>query len=181
MKRSRKPVDLIKLARRNRLSAALLTSWVEAAAVCNSQRNTGRIASWKFDKPNFPSTRSLVYPELTDQLVASYADLQEATELGAQAIAMFALEKFFDRKLIQRAAKGGGYDFYVSQSSSGGANFLDGDKCEVSGILNSKDPNEVSKRVKEKQKRLSLYGTLGTAYIVVADFRKNRCKVVVND
>jgi hypothetical protein len=55
----------------------------------------------------------LTWEQLTEQHYRTYADIQEATEQGAYGVAILVVREAAGKTVLERAAKGGGFDFWI--------------------------------------------------------------------
>ena len=120
------------------------------------------------------STYNLLWPRITDQARLTWADLEEATEYGATAIAVLLIKKEFGYAVIERSAKGTGIDYWLGHEEEGPP-FQNKARLEVSGILSvqgsAKDiERAVAKRVREKLKQTQASSGSLPAYVVVIEF-----------
>ncbi len=108
----------------------------------------------------------LIYSEPDTAARRSNADIQEATEQGAYALALLVLKEHDGSVMVERAAKGPGFDFWVSTHASW--NFTG--RLEVSGILVG-TPAMIRARVAQKRSQTGASRSSGlVAYVVVVEF-----------
>src|SRR5579864_6085092 len=113
----------------------------------------------------------------TEQVRRSYADLQEATELGAAGVAIAALNRFAGFVVMQRSRKGTGFDYWISRKDvASGPLFQNCAPLEVSGILNGDDA-ELQRRVRIKKDQISVANTRD-GKVAVVEFGAPRTRIV---
>lgn len=76
--------------------------------------------------------------EMNDKLIRIWRDIQEATEKGAEGMAVLLLKKYTPYKIIERAAKGTGIDYWLSEKMSL-LPFQYAARLEVSGQIGKND------------------------------------------
>jgi hypothetical protein len=110
----------------------------------------------------------LDWPPVTDQVRRTWADLREATEKGAEGIAILLLKQELGYAAIERAAIGTRIDRWLGEESDA-PNFQRKARLEVSGILNGSD-GEVKRRLREKIDQVNFIDSQLPAYVVVVEF-----------
>lgn len=109
---------------------------------------------------------ALVYSAPNNIARRSNADIQEATEQGAYALALLVLKEHDGSVMVERTAKGPGFDFWVSTHAPW--NFTG--RLEVSGIFDG-TPAMIRARVAEKRSQTEVSRSSGlVAYVVVVEF-----------
>jgi hypothetical protein len=103
-----------------------------------------------------------------ENLVASFADTQEATEHAAYAIAILVMSKIVPNCVVERAAKGLGFDFWVGEGQHE-LPFQGLARLEVSGILRGSN-SEINRRVNVKRNQMQVSDGLGKGYVAVIEF-----------
>lgn len=101
------------------------------------------------------------------QALATYRDTDVAAENGAYAVAIAVLNQVHGYKVIERSAKGPGFDFWVGTSSDG-LPFQNKARLEVSGIFEGQ--SRVNARLKSKLNQMAPSDGSGNGYAVVAEF-----------
>ena len=115
---------------------------------------------------------ALAWPRVTDQTLRTWADLQEATEYGATAIAALLAKQELGYAVVERSAKGTGIDYWLGDDAEGPP-FQNKARLEVSGILRVEGSarnveTAVARRVRAKQRQTqSSRGSLPACVIVV--------------
>ena len=110
-------------------------------------------------------------------LEATYADLEEATEYGAYAVALVTAVKLTGIPYVERSAKGTGIDYWLTDSLEG-APFRRAARLEISGILDG-DEAAVTSRVSRKLKQTERSsGTSIPAYVAVVEFGRPQMQFV---
>ena len=118
---------------------------------------------------------------LNDRARRGWGDLQEATEYGATAIAILFVITKTEYTIIERAAKGDGFDYWLfEQEDWDEANFLQGSaRLEVSGIMHAEKDSEIKSRVKQKKKQTEQSDDFNIpAVIVVVEFSRPEVHMV---
>lgn len=107
----------------------------EAAAVCleNQQHKPGVI----FPQVGLmPEDVCVGWQSINDQQRRCYADMQEATEWGACAMAILMIKEATGKVVIERSKKGTGFDYWIGDSDDDWSLPFEGAaRLEVSGIL----------------------------------------------
>lgn len=85
-------------------------------------------------------------PSVTLQMRRAHADLPEATEHGACAVAILATREMTGMRVLERSAKGTGFDFWIGDES---VPFRLRTRLEVSGILRG-TMADVDRRAEQK-------------------------------
>ena len=88
--------------------------------------------------------------EVTDKLIRTWRDIQEATEKGAEGMAVLLLKRYTPYKIIERAAKGTGIDYWLSEKMSL-LPFQYAARLEVSGQIGKDDTRYRSKILRKQQ------------------------------
>ena len=115
---------------------------------------------------------ALKWPSITQQLLDTYNDLQDATEDGAYGIAILLLRELEGLTVIQRSRKGTGFDYWLGDGTRFGSDpslvFERLARLEVSGILKG---TTADKKARLTQKRKQVQRSAGIpAYIVIVEF-----------
>lgn len=155
------------------ISPAWGNALVEVAGVClESQGHSPgvRLAIKGLINNSF----SLFWPVVTDQAIRAWADLQEATEYGATAIAVLLAKRELGFEVIERSAKGTGIDYWLGHEVDGPP-FQRKARLEISGILKADGSDgevarTISARVREKLNQTQPSSGSLTAYVIVLEF-----------
>jgi hypothetical protein len=98
--------------------------------------------------------------------------LDNVIEFGAEAIAIVAIREFTPYSAFTRAAKGTGFDYYLSEKRD--PNQLvpkNSARLEISGILHESDSSRVSARLRSKHRQTTKSDSMAIpAYVVVVEF-----------
>lgn len=128
------------------LTAAKAAALCEAATVCLDDQ--GHESGVRLDVHGSTATAyALVHHEPDDSQRRTYADDEEATEEGATAIAVAVVLDITEYLVVERAAKGGGFDYWLGSEI--------GDfqaRLEMSGIRHG-SVQEIRGRLRRKQRR----------------------------
>ena len=153
------------------LCASFGGAMAEAASVClEDQKHSPGVRLAVDALP--PAVFILDWIEATRQATRTWADLQEATEYGACAIALLLVEKLFGLEVTQRSYKGPGFDYWLGRPGDG-EQF--GRRLEVSGILNG-NRTTINQRFKKKTLQTLRGGEAVAAYVAVVEFGAPRAK-----
>ena len=116
-------------------------------------------------------------PRMTDQMARSFADLIEATELGATAIAICVVQELTVYQAVWRSAVGTGVDYWLAEKTSDDMRLSA--RLECSGTLDGGE-RERKRRVREKLKQTEPSDATGIkAFVVVVDFRDLAAQVAI--
>ena len=111
-----------------------------------------------------------------------WRDLQEATEYGATAIAILLVIKTTEYTIIERSAKGLGFDYWLLEEE-----LYDEDdllpagtaRLEVSGMIHEEKDSKIRARVEEKVTQTKTSDDLKLpAIIVVVEFSRPEAHLV---
>ncbi len=117
--------------------------------------------------------------EVTDQMRQNqYTDLVKATDFAACTIALLLISELSPYQAIEQSIIGTTIDYYlIPREQDETLIFNRAARLEVSGILYESESNTVTRRVREKLKRLKPEGDLPD-YVIVVEFSKPRSQVV---
>jgi hypothetical protein len=109
--------------------------------------------------------------QVTDQMRRTWEDQQEATEHGAECIAVLMSLKLTDYTVVRRSRKGTGIDYWLGYKND--QLFQDAARLEVSGIFCG-DDTKIASRVKQKLSQTNQSGGHGSlpAYVCIVEFGK---------
>ncbi len=114
-------------------------------------------------------------PSVGPQTIRAHADLQEATEHGACAVAILVTRKITGAQVLERSAKGTGFDYWIGEDES--VPFRLRTRLEVSGILRGTKA-DVDHRVEEKCRQTERSDTMQLdALVFVVEFSRPLAKV----
>lgn len=143
----------------------------EAAGVCLESQ--GHIQGVELRVIGYASNLySLYWPTITDQTRRTRNDLQEATELGAMAIAVLLSRKEIGYSVIERSVKRTGIDYWLG-ADDGAPPFQNKARLEISGILKASGNNverAVKARVNQKLRQTERSDGSLPAYVIVVEF-----------
>lgn len=149
----------------------------EATTVCFECQN--HATGVELTVKGFTTTTFKVHWEkdITDQVLNSWDDPQDATEFGACGVAILLILELTRYTVIRKARKGTGVDYWLGFKDAS-MPFQDVARLEVSGIMTG-DDQVVKSRIKKKknQTKPTDSGNL-PAYIVVVEFGKPVSHVV---
>jgi hypothetical protein len=138
----------------------------EAAAYCFS-KNGHRIPTSTALTGCDPSRAAFEWTVPPAEADATYRDRDVAAENGAYALAIALLHRLHGYRVIERSAKGTGFDFWLGRAS-GGLPFNNRTRLEVSGIFSG--TSRVSLRLKRKLAQMAPSDNSGKGVAVVAEF-----------
>jgi hypothetical protein len=149
-------------------------SLAEAAAVC--LQDCGHVSPVTLRVEGDRAVeRKLLWPGISPQQCDTYADLAEATEEGACAIAMVVIETTMGLVVMERSRKKSAFDYWLGDEPS--SNFQRKVRLEVTGILKG-DEAAIEKRLSEKLERFEKYPNAARALVAVVEFGTPLAKVV---
>jgi hypothetical protein len=93
-------------------------------------------------------SRALVFEEPSPQALRAHADLQEATESGACALAIVVARDETGLEVVERARKGTGVDYWLGRTVG-----VFEARLEVSGILAGSE-RDVARRLRQKLEQM---------------------------
>jgi len=103
----------------------------------------------------------------------TFGDKQEAIEYGATGIAILLVKKIENYDSVERSYKGTGFDYWAGKTENSNEELLFDKKLrlEISGIAEESESNTVQKRVKIKQKQVSISdGTNIPSCVIIVEF-----------
>ena len=146
----------------------------EAGAVCLEQEGhttgTRLVVSGQFQ-----STYTLNWPPVSSQARRTWADPREATEMGAESIAILLIQQETGYIVTERAAIGTRIDRWLGEASDA-PYFQRKARLETSGIRHGND-GDVRRRIREKVERLALASSNLPAFVVVVEFSRPLAEV----
>jgi hypothetical protein len=126
----------------------------------------------KFD-PCFKDFKeaSLLWNEVGPELDLTWADLKEAVEYGAYAVAIIVSVEITRFSRVERCAQSGtGIDFWLTSATDDHGIFQHSARLEVSGILKG-GSNAVEARLKQKNNKTERSDeTTLPAYVAIVEF-----------
>jgi hypothetical protein len=117
---------------------------------------------------------------ITIQMRLAYNDLQEATELGACGIAILVARAMTGYTVIERCAKGTGFDYWLGTASASDSTLEALERkarLEVSGILQG-NAATIEGRAREKIQQTRRSAGELPAYAIVVEFSRPLAYVV---
>ena len=148
----------------NRAAGELL---LQAAVVCleNREHRSGVTFHLTGAQPRqFP----MDWPPVDAQSRRTHNDLLEATERGACGIAILIVCDLTRMVVVERAAKGGGFDYWLGDEDDDEL-FQGKTRLEVSGIL-AGSRSQVQTRVRQKKEQMKPSDPLAPGYVAVVEF-----------
>lgn len=120
------------------------------------------------------SSLSIRTHNITPALLATYNDLQDATEHGAYGIALLSAARALGATVAERSFKGTGFDFHLNPPGAAASAdpddiFADKWALEVSGILKG-DAGKVASRLIEKRAQVAAAAQLTTTLVAIVEF-----------
>lgn len=153
------------------LSPAVCANLAEAAALCLVTNGHATGASLIVDA----ATVKVEWGQLDSRAHGSHADLQDATEEGAVALAIELVRNGTGLDVVRRSRKGTGFDYHLGPRQPS-APFNDAACLEVSGILNE-DDILLARRVAQKIAQVAEQGLGLPGYAVIVGFSGPRAVV----
>lgn len=148
--------------------------------VCmNSQGHYSGVQMRVFNKCSNNIYKICWSDEVTEQLRKSHADLVEATQFAACAIAFLLVQELTELTVIEQAARGTTVDYYLAPKGQRDEVLIFNHtaRLEISGILEEKEGNTIELRVQKKIDRLKPEKDLPTL-VSVTEFSQPRSKLV---
>jgi hypothetical protein len=150
------------------LTRAAGQSLAEAAAVCLEFNE--HAAGVCFAKTGLMSEDFyLLWSPATGQAKLTYADLKVATELGACAIALLFVKEQLGKVIIERAAQGTGFDYWLGEDAPDDLPFHGLARLEVSGILAGTQA-QIRGRITRKRRQMDPTDAIAPGYVAVIEF-----------
>lgn len=156
-------------------SARTCGAYAEAAAVCleNQEHKNGVVF---FIQADNETNTQLNWLKIDQKIRDNWLDLQEATEYGAICLAIWAIHKTTDYKVIRRSPKLTGFDYWLGEKDSKYP-FQDIARLEISGILKG-TKGQINQRLKEKVKQTNKSDDLNLpAIAIVIEFSHPLAKI----
>ena len=119
--------------------------------------------------------RKLVWHDASVQDRDTYADIPEATEEGACAVALSVIESTLGMVVMERSRKNSAFDYWLGDEP--GSMMQRKARLEVTGILHG-DVAAVQRRLAEKLERYSKYPDASRAMVAVVEFGTPQAIVV---
>jgi len=165
------PIDL----RTSNVTDAYAMVLGEAAAVCleENHHNSGVLLEVEgLSRETFV----LKWEQLGAAHAHTYSDLQDATELGAYGIALLVVREITGDIVVERSAKGGGFDWWIGNLDPSGLPFQGKRRLEVSGILKD-GGGALESRLRQKRRQTDPSDSLAPAIIAIVEFGQPRAQV----
>lgn len=117
---------------------------------------------------------------ITDDVLRSWEDADEATEFGACGLAFLLVWELTPFRVIRRSRKGTGFDYWLGDKEDSDILPLsDKARLEVSGIGTEEQSNQINRRMDNKINQLRKSESMDLpAIIVIVDFTKPLAYVV---
>lgn len=122
------------------------------------------------------ATFLLSWEPLTERHYRTCADRQEAIEYGAYGVAILVVRELTGKTVLERSAKGPGFDFWVGDEEDAELPFQGLMRLEVSGILSGED-SDVRSRTGIKRTQVTPSDHLGPAFIAIVEFGRPMAKL----
>lgn len=145
-----------------------------SASRCLRQNRRHGPITLRLEHGGTTSSLSVQTHNITSALLATYNDLQDATEHGAYGIALLSAARALGATVAERSFKGTGFDFHLHPPGAGATSdpddiFADKWALEVSGILKG-DASKVTERLREKRAQVADAAQLTTTLVAVVEF-----------
>jgi hypothetical protein len=114
----------------------------------------------------------LIWDDLvTDQVLRSWKDFDDATEYAACGVAFLLILSLTEYTIIERSRKGTGFDYYMGFKDA--LIFQGSARLEVSGIFRANSESEITSRVNQKLRQTDRSDlTSMPAYVVIVEFSR---------
>jgi hypothetical protein len=123
----------------------------------------------------------LVWDAVTQQHGATYADLPEATELGACGIAILIATRITGVQFVQRSVRAPGVDYWLGDGPDDHGLLQRKARLEVSGILEGREA-EIRRRLKQKLAQTGPSNSTSLpAYVAIVEFSAPQTRFVKKD
>jgi hypothetical protein len=162
----------------NLLTPSIMDFFAEASVVCLD--NQGHKSGVIFEVVGYINKNIVLSweTEVTPQMKDAWNDLQDATEDGASYLAILIIHHFTPYKVIKRAVKKTGIDYWLGEKEDEQYPFQNKARLEISGILQENKKNAINKRVDIKLAQTEQSDNLNLpAYIVIIEFSKPQSQV----
>lgn len=145
-----------------------------SASRCLREYKRRGVINLRLEHAGATSSVSVRTHNITRALLATYNDLQDATEHGAYGIALLSAARTLGATVAERSFKGTGFDFHLNPPGSGATTepddiFADKWAIEVSGILKG-DAAKVEARLAEKRAQVADHAQLTKTLVAVVEF-----------
>lgn len=125
------------------------------------------------------SSYALAWQPTTAQARRSWNDPRDATEMGAEGIAILLAKAEIGYDVLRRSWQGTGFDYWMGMTSASGLQDMAG--LEISGIRNG-DDRTVRARVREKLQQVNQsVSRTPDAYVIVVEFGTPLAEVQRNE
>ena len=108
-------------------------------------------------------------------------NIDDATEYGAEAIALLISIDRTEYTAVQRAIKTTGIDYWLGYKDNLNNPFKQAGRLEISGIFKETEMNPVSARVKRKLKQTLPTAHTFPVYVIIVEFGEPYATMVKND
>jgi len=149
----------------------------DAAAVCLEDRGHMDPTSMRLDGA-LDATAALRWEKPDAQALRCWGDDQVATEHGAYGIAALLVEQVSKLRVIERARKGKGFDFWLGHQDDPGPLFQNRARLEVSGVRAGSE-SDVNARVRQKVKQIDRSRGPLPGVVVIVEFGEPRSRVAL--
>jgi hypothetical protein len=158
------------------LNEVIASSHLQACLICldHNKHTSGVELLFKMDTDNLVI---LEWDEtVDDHMKRVWGDLQEATESGATCIAILLVTSFTEYTVIERSAKGTGFDYWLLEEELWDEDeiFPEGSaRLEVSGMIKEEKDSKIRSRVNQKKKQTEVSDHMNLpAIVVVVEFSR---------
>ncbi len=157
------------------VSSGVGASYLEAVRVCLDRHHSPPVPFSLFREAD--SRDVMVVWDATDDLLrGAWANSTDATEAGAYACAIAAVDLSEGMVAVRRAETGTGADYYVAPPGGGVDDLEDCFRLEVSGV-DARGEREVERRLKDKVKQAANGASCLPALACVVGFRARVIKL----
>ncbi len=117
-----------------------------------------------------PEDLHLEWSPVDDQQRRTYADMQEATELGACGVAILVVREATAKVVVERSKKGTGFDYWLGDNADDDGPLFGGKtRLEVSGILTGTQ-SQIDSRMKQKKGQIAPSDHVAPGFVAVVEF-----------
>lgn len=170
-------LDTLKLNRIPGITEALGGALAEAASECLEDRGHDSGVAMQIDGDCVHRVQVLWTKHANpEQRARAWNDTEVATEWGAYGVVALLIHELTDYTIVEKARKGGGFDFWLGGKGSDDPLFQGKARLEVSGIREG-DDQAVQARVKRKMRQtVPSDGTL-PGVVAIVEFGAPRTRV----
>ena len=166
-------LSLLELRKVSALSSVFGENLAHAASVCLDEQRHERPVSLEINGDIQVET-VLYWDPPTPEIRRTWNDDEVTTEYGAYGIAILLIPKTTEFKVVERAKKGRGFDYWLGSKEEQGPLFQRKGRLEVSGVRTG----DISGRVSQKIAQVKAHYSTLPAVVIVVGFSKPESRVI---